>query len=266
MFCIIRGEREVTMKIFASDYDGTIKIDGKVSLENIEKLKKWKEEGNHFGIVTGRSSESMFSEISTFGYELDFLVCNNGGVIYDGNKNLLKSFEINFEVSLELMEEIKQMDVNCFVLNDGYYRARYVVNDTNDDFKYGDYSSEHTIEEILEKKKVCQIVISVNDDEYAKQIAGHINTIYKGKVEAYPNVNCVDVVPYQVSKATGVRFIQEYFGYNKEDIYVMGDALNDASMLDAFQGCTLTHGFDELKKEGTMVCDDVAGYLKELLK
>ncbi len=254
------------MKIFASDYDGTIKVDGVVSEENLKLLKEWKKQGNHFGIVTGRSSESMMQEIEAYEYDLDFLICNNGGVIYDQDFQLLKVFSIDFDIALQLIEELKNMQINCFVLNDGYHRAKQVVCSEFEDYKYGSYSSDYTVDKIIENKKVCQIVVSVNDDSYAKQIAQHLNEKYKGKLEAYTNVNCVDIVPYQISKATGLEYIAKQYGYPASHIYTMGDASNDESMLDLYGGATLVHGFDEIKKEGIYVSKDVSEYLKLLLK
>lgn len=254
------------MKIFASDYDGTIKVKGIVSENNIEALKEWKKAGNVFGIVTGRSSGSMMAEIDEYKYDLDFIVCNNGGVIFDASKTLLKTFEMDFEVVQQLIDDIRKMNVNCFVLNDGSHRAKEVVCNEEEDYKYGGYSSNVSVDDMLAIKKINQIVISVNDDDYAKEIAKGINEKYKGKIEAYPNVNCVDIVPYQVSKATGLQFIEEHLGYPKEDIYVMGDALNDLSMLQVYKGATLPHGFVELKEAGIPVFEDVASYLRQLLK
>lgn len=254
------------MKIFASDYDGTIKVNDIVSSENIEALKEWKKAGNLFGIVTGRSSGSMISEIQNYNYEIDFLVCNNGGVIYNKDIELLKTFSIDFSTVEALVNDIRGMEVNCFVLNDGYNRAKEVVCNAYEDYKYGEYSSEYSVESMLANKIVSQIVISVNDDDYAREIARTLNVKYKGKIEAYPNVHCVDIVPNQISKATGIHFIKEHFGYCKEDIHVMGDALNDLSMLEEYQGATLIHGFEELKKLDIPIYEDVAGYLNDLLK
>lgn len=252
------------MKIFASDYDGTIKIDKEVSKRNLEALRMWKKKGNKFGIITGRSTESILQEKEKYGYELDFLICNNGGVIYDQNMKLLKSFTIDFEKALALIEDIRNMDCNSFVLNNGFHRAKEVVNSSYEDYKYGMYSSDYTVDKIINEKKICQIVISLNDNEEGKRLANYINTKYQGYVEAYPNVNCIDVVPVNVSKATGIDFVAEYFGYAYEDIYTMGDSYNDLPMIEKYQSATLSHTFDDIKDKINVIVDDVAAYLYQL--
>ncbi|NBK97045.1 MAG: HAD-IIB family hydrolase [Erysipelotrichia bacterium] len=254
------------MKIFASDYDGTIKIDGEVSNRNLQALQMWKEKGNQFGIITGRSSESIMQEIEKYGYKIAFLVCNNGGVIYDGNLHLLKTYAIDYTKALDIIEDIRTMDCNSFVLNNGFHRAKEVVNSAYEDYKYGMYSSEYTVEKIIAEKKICQIVISLNDNEEGKRLAAILNEKYKGYIEAYPNVNCIDIVPHGISKATGLDFVASYFGYAYEDIYTMGDAYNDLAMLKKYQGATLSHTFEDVKAEVNVIVDDVAQYLYALEK
>lgn len=254
------------MKIFASDYDGTIKIDGQVSKRNLEAIQMWKQKGNKFGIVTGRSSESALQEIDTYKYELDFLICNNGGVIYDEHMNLLKSFTIDFEKAIQLIDDIRKMDCNSFVLNNGYHRAKEIVNNAYEDYKYGKYSSDYTVAKIIEEKKICQIVISLNDNAAGKKLAEIVNEKYKGFVEAYPNVNCIDIVPANVSKATGIDYIADYFGYQYDDIYTMGDSYNDLPMIEKYQSATLSHTFDDIKAKIDVIVDDVAQYLYDLEK
>lgn len=254
------------MKIFASDYDGTIKVNGKVSQRNIDAISKWVEAGNLFGLVSGRSMETMMQEIEEYQFPAHFIICNNGGVIYDQELHLLKLYEMDFEVALELIEEIRKMHCNSFILNNGYYRAKEMVDSDQVDLKYGRYTSDLTIEKVLEEKHIAQIIISLNDNEYGKKIAKEINEKYAGKVSAFPNTNCVDIVPYGVDKAQGLSFIETYYGFNHEDIYCMGDAFNDLPMLKKFNSATLFSAFEEVKSECEVIVEDVAEFLLDAIK
>ncbi len=51
------------MKILASDYDGTLRTGKCVSEENVEAIRAFRAHGNAFGIVTGRSVETIRQEI-----------------------------------------------------------------------------------------------------------------------------------------------------------------------------------------------------------
>ena len=47
------------MKLFASDYDGTLHINGEVTQETLDGIKRFRGAGNLFGIATGRSLNSI---------------------------------------------------------------------------------------------------------------------------------------------------------------------------------------------------------------
>lgn len=252
------------MKIFASDYDGTIKIDGSISERNLTAIKNWTKRGNVFGLVTGRSVESALQEIKKYELPVSFLVCNNGGVIYDKEMNLLKLYEMDLAKAKQLIADIRSMRCNSFVLNNGFYRAKEIVDSAEEDYKYGTYSSDYSVERILDEGRIGQIVISVNDNEYGKEQAACINEKYVGYMNAFPNVNCIDIVPDNVDKAQGLRFVQDYFGYAKEDIYCMGDSYNDLPMLLTFHSATLTHTFEDVKAQIDIKVKDVCEYLTML--
>lgn len=249
------------MKVFASDYDGTIKINGEISERNLNAIRNWVNKGNIFGLVTGRSVESALQEIEKYKLPVTFLVCNNGGVIYDKDMNLLKLYEMDMRKALSLIDEIRHMNCNSFVLNNGMQRAKEVVNSDQEDFKYGSYNGLYSVDRIIEEKRIGQIVISLSDDNQGKKIAAYINEKYAGFMNAFANVHCVDIVPDQISKETGLCFVQSYFQYRKEDIFCMGDAYNDLPMLLAFQSATLLHTYDDIKSQVKLHVEDVCEYL-----
>ena len=78
------------MKVLASDYDGTLRTEEIVDVNDVHAIQKFREKGNLFGLVTGRSMESIQKEIANNKIEFDFIVGNNGGVIYDKDFNRLE--------------------------------------------------------------------------------------------------------------------------------------------------------------------------------
>ena len=91
------------MKILASDYDGTYRYEPKVTKEDLDAVKRWQKEGNLFVMVTGRSMESFTKEIEVNGFHCDYIIANNGGVIYDGDMNQMKVSYMDFEQALLLI-------------------------------------------------------------------------------------------------------------------------------------------------------------------
>ncbi len=51
------------MKILASDYDGTLRTEELVDINDVHAIHEFRAAGNMFGLVTGRSMESIQTEI-----------------------------------------------------------------------------------------------------------------------------------------------------------------------------------------------------------
>ena len=94
------------MKLLASDYDGTLRYEPKVVKEDLDALKRWQQAGNLFVVVTGRSMESFMQELKENDFQCDFIVLNNGGVIYDGSGKCLGVRYLDFDKAMELIEYI----------------------------------------------------------------------------------------------------------------------------------------------------------------
>lgn len=252
------------MKLLATDYDGTLSIHQEVSERNRKYIKDFQADGNKFGIVTGRSTESILKEIDKYKLDVDFLVANNGGVVYDKNMNLLKCTYMDFDGALSIIEYIRTCKCAAYVINDGYYRAKVVVNPELEDKKYGGTHEFKSSEEILNAGKIAQLVISLTDPVVAREIQEHINTRFGHIAVAYTNVNCVDIAPLNVSKAQGLRLAASNLGIDESDIYTIGDSYNDLPMLKAFHGACVENSNEEIKKEIKEVYKDVASYLEAI--
>ena len=253
------------MKIFASDYDGTLRIGSDVSKENKKMIQRWQDTGNLFVMVTGRSMESILSEIERNELSCDYIIGNNGGVIYDREGNLLQETVMDFERALEVLEFIKTVPCFSYVINDGFHRAKVVVDASRPDRKYGMIKATKSVEEVLANRKIAQFVLSLDNMELAKQTAGLLNERYSDTVCAYVNVDCIDVVPSHISKAKGIQYLQERCCVEKEDIYVIGDSYNDLPMIEAYHGFTLHHAEGNIQKQASASFESVASAIASLL-
>ena len=91
------------MKILASDYDGTLRVNEKVESYDLDMIHKHRAAGNLFGLVTGRSMESIKAEIKGNGIEVDFVIANNGGVIYDKQFQKLRCIYMDTQAAQEII-------------------------------------------------------------------------------------------------------------------------------------------------------------------
>ncbi len=91
------------MKLLATDYDGTLKFGGSVLPADLEAIHRWRDAGNLFVIVTGRSMESISGETEEFKIPVDYYVTNNGGMAFDKDGNALLSSTLDTITAIDLM-------------------------------------------------------------------------------------------------------------------------------------------------------------------
>ena len=77
------------LKVAASDYDGTLFRDDIITAEDAEAVRQWRAAGHKFGVVSGRDHGMLWPQLKHYGIEYDYLACNNGGLISDGQNRVL---------------------------------------------------------------------------------------------------------------------------------------------------------------------------------
>ena len=91
--------------ILASDFDGTIFIEDKISKKDIQAIRDFQEAGNLFVLVTGRSFSSLFPLIENK-IAPDVVIANNGGHIFvreDDNLKEILRLTISYNKAKEFL-------------------------------------------------------------------------------------------------------------------------------------------------------------------
>lgn len=224
------------MKIFGTDYDGTLLIDNEISPASFKSIEQFRNEGNIFGIVTGRSYPSMQAELAKWEVPIDFLITNNGGQIMIRNQLVVKK-DLDFSIAQAIIEDVKASDaVASFVMSSQELRTRCVVNPELADYKYQECGSFCPVQELLDKKIVSQIVVSVSDLNKIEALYEFLHNKYATNVDMYLNHYCIDIVPKNINKALALKYVADHYNIDESAIYSCGDAQNDYEMLACFKG------------------------------
>lgn len=197
------------MKIIVSDFDGTF-FNPKYE-ENIRKINEFVEQGNLLIIATGRGRNNLEKDIQDKNIKYSYLICNDGATIYDAkNQNLYTSY-----IETETIYKI------CNILdNDLNISFTLLENDL--------YASASTASAISAK---------YNDRTLAEKTMNKILDEFDD-VTAYLSTNYINIRNKITSKKEGIKILQEMFGFKKEDIYVIGDDVNDIEMCEEYESYT----------------------------
>ena len=242
------------MIIIASDYDGTLNHHG-ISDGDKEAIKRFREAGNKFGIVTGRDLEMATWVIYDFeknGLEVDFVICCTGGII------LTSDGEIVSAKKQKTGEYINEILSYARTLSLGVFRVSNEMTTCYADRKNRIKQDFSAISEMTQANAWFE------KEEDAEKFLQYVSKNYKNDISIFRNGGSIDMPPYGVSKVTGIyNYAKNYEGAK---IYAVGDNVNDIPMIMEFEGYAVSNARDEVKAVAAHRCDRIENMIEELMK
>ncbi len=223
------------MKIIASDFDGTIYVDEGFKEDDLKAIKSFKASSGIFGIVTGRSYFSLKSLIDGK-INPDFIIANNGSHILVNDKKEMR------EVYKKTLDKDKLKDIIT------YYKKDYPIKIFTDLDRKID-----SLDDLKKYEKVYSLAIYSDD---------FLDNPFKDLFSFHKSIGVTDVINSAVSKQTGIEFIKDFYGFDKE-IIAIGDDFNDIEFLS---NTSLSYSLDYVTNEEVRkVCNFSVRSVAELL-
>ena len=256
-------KEETFMKILATDYDNTLAMNGKVDIKVLNSIKKWRDDGNKFGIVTGRDFRLIHIEIEKYNIPFDFLVCATGCVIYNQNLEIISEKSMSEDAVKYLIDAPIFKEKDHFIIskkNDTYLVCSKKEREKYEKIDIKDFWIER--ENFNDYENVNQFGVRVRDIEQAKKCKEIIIKDIGDKVIPHQNMNCLDITPVGIDKGLGIKILLEKMNWINSKIFVIGDKYNDIPMIKMFNGYTVINANDEVKKEAKAVYKDVGDLIE----
>ena len=247
------------MRLIATDYDGTLNHGG-IDEEKLEAIRRWREAGNLFGVISGRGPDFLSTLQEQLGENFDFLASCNGGIATDRHGADL------------FRHTCDDVDVTAFVADIFAWGAHTLyVNYDDQCILLGTEKCRephHFIppEELPPITSFYKMATFFETPEEAEAMAAKIRAKYGDKVNPLQNWWCVDIAPYGVDKATGIRELCAHYGVAESDVIAVGDNLNDMAMIEAFYSYAMAHGNEDLKAKATHVTANVTHLILDELE
>lgn len=223
------------MKIIVSDFDGTFFNDD--YLENIDYLNKFVEAGNLFIIATGRGINNLRKDIEDYKIKYSYLICSDGSTIYDNKGNNLYTCYINEQTVYDI----------CKILDNDLNISFTLLE--NDNIASSSLSSSICARYIDRKKALEQM----------NSIVQNFNDVY-----AYLSTNYINIRDIKTSKSEAINFLLKKYHFNKNDIYVIGDDVNDIQMIKDFNSFTYENSIEELKKNSKYIVKNFKEFIDKV--
>ena len=252
------------IKLLASDYDGTLLQNARISKEDLVAINHFRNQGNLFGIITGRSISMIKSDLEEYNIPFDFLVCNNGGILCDDKLNIIRRHDIDMEIVDQFMERFGRQNETMFGIGDGDAFARVaeakVVMPAN--FVPPKNVKNVPYEQILASRTINAMLLRAYDVEMTTALKKKVEIEYEGKVSFHLNNGTLDVNATSASKKKAIYELGEHFETKR--LYVVGDGFNDLEMIEEFNGYALENAVDIVKKKAKCIVPSVAACIEML--
>ena len=92
-----------------------------------------------------------------------------------------------------------------------------------------------------------------------------LRRIYGDVINPLYNGIYLDIPPAGMDKGVGVARYAEIMGVPHENIYTVGDSMNDAAMITRFKGHAIADGFRDLVDIAPYTCESVSDLIKKII-
>ena len=236
------------MKALASDFDGTLYVNGKIDSKDVEAINQFQKD-NLFGICTGRPIKHMVYFLTDH-FKSDFYITSTGSYILDKELNVLYESALSYKVIHSILKEY------------GEKYPMYLHVGKEDLYSYQKYIPGFDSPQILfdldtmPKEHIMNASLKVNTQEQAKIIQNKLMEVYGNQVDVFINDIYVDIVNKGVSKGKACQWIKNY--YKIDTLYGIGDNYNDIFM---FKSCDYSFSFTyspmDVQNQSTYVVDSI---------
>lgn len=228
----------ITVKIIASDYDGTLNHGG-IDDKKREAIKNWRRAGNLFGLVSGRGRE-LAEFPAKHNFECDFLLASNGAVILKPDGTVLAESRCDGSLAMPLLSYL--MSVGCQWAS--VHTAFECVIDERDDERL---EGEFTLATLPEIPYFNQISTILPDDDEAARVTALVREQFGEKLNPLQNGRCIDIVAADMNKAQGLYKFLELAGAGYDDMITVGDNINDTHMIAEFRSYAMENAVQSIK-------------------
>lgn len=238
------------MKLFVTDYDGTLFINDKDIKNNNTMLNKLQKHDFKVIISTGRSYPSIKNQVDIYHIPYDYLSCADGSIIFDKNGNIIKLFLMNQEIIKPFQDFYNKLNYEeiQFVYPEGY--SNILKEDSN-----------------LLGINICLSTINYTEkivNDFIKMSKEYFH--YNFLNYMHPNYSYLCVKPKGITKSSAIKYLMEMHHIDKNDIYVIGDADNDLEMIRDYEGACMNTSCKEVLKISKKSYKSVHDYIADILK
>lgn len=251
------------MKLLFTDLDGTLLNNAsQVAPDTKAFLDEFLDAGNKLILSSGRPMYSVLEVKENAGLTQSgiFLICNNGTLVYDCDKNC------------NIMEKRLPMPYISYLQQQASHYGVHIQTYTEDAIVSPADDEEITyyrrkihlpliispnLSDALTVDPYKMLAISLHDPQKLEAFRQGISEWAKGRIQTIYSSNVyLELIVHTAGKGNAVRFLCDHLQVPLSDAYAAGDADNDISMLEAAgTGIAMANAADNVKQVANVITD-----------
>ena len=230
-------------KILISDYDCTFYKNDRDIKKNIDKVNEFRTLDNLFVLATGRSYVDLKQKIDKYEIPYDYLILNHGALLLSKDLEIIKVFTLDKELVDSILEYANNKDIYDVILISAFDKN---VTDTSN---------------------IVKIMLKLYSYDKALEVKNYIDKSYTN-IKSYfiseDNHYLVEVVSNKASKSLMIDKILDKEGIVKNNVYTIGDGINDIDMIRDYNGYRVRNSCKELVSVTDRVIDNVSDLISRI--
>ena len=231
-------------KILISDYDGTFYQNDIDIKKNIDKVDEFRTSGNLFVLATGRSYVDLKMKIDKYKIPYDYLILNHGALLLSKDLEILKVFTLDKELVGNILDYVNNKDIYDVVLISTF--------DKN----------------VKDISNIVKIMLKLYSYDKALEVKNYIDERYtniKSYLVSEDDHYLVEIISINASKSLMIERIVVIENIKDNNIYTVGDGINDIDMIKKYNGYRVKNSCVELVYVTNKVVDSVSDLITKLV-
>lgn len=249
--------------VLASDFDGTLKQHHQISDADRQAIVTFRQAGHRFGVITGRSYAMIAQELHHENIPVDFLVCNNGALLYDANGTLVDEAVLDPDTVKGILDILDAEPDILYGASGSVGFFSHVRGNVSSTLATKNIQ-RHALDRdaVLAKNHITAFFVRTFDRDHTLALSASILHRFPD-VEAHINSDTVDIGPKGHDKGTGILKLASL--YPNAEIIAIGDHLNDLPMIKAVRSYAIASGHPVLQDHTENVVPSVSDCIQHLL-
>ncbi len=242
-----------------TDLDGTLLNKEKnITKQNLYAIERLRAAGIYFCLCTGRIYGSAAMIADDIDNDFPIISCNGALIKNPSTNQVLYQYTLDNRIAEDIVEKLRKYDLVYHFYNETTVfsnKLAYAAKTYHDKFATAKRKlidivvQEDLREQIVPANGINKFILFTEDLDLKKRVIDDLGEVKGIDISQSGKFN-IEVSGNGITKGTGLQKLKEIYSIANEELFVIGDEMNDLSMFDEAKfSVAMGNGDDRLKEK-----------------